>query len=145
MSVQFSGTKRRSPIQVVQQWWQAWTSNGPALSNPCCSAESEVERIAIDIGISAAELRGLASLGPKAADLLLRRMAALDLDRKEVAQVEPQTFRDLQRICTICESHRQCARDLLRDSSNPAWEGYCPNVATLRALNAMPWSSRSEW
>ena len=46
MSVQLSGTKRRSPIQVIQQWWQAWTSNGPALANPCCSAESEVERIA---------------------------------------------------------------------------------------------------
>ncbi|MGA2566623.1 MAG: hypothetical protein ABSF41_07325 [Pseudolabrys sp.] len=145
MSVQLSGNKRRSPMQVIQQWWQAWTSNGPALANPNCSAESEVERIANDIGMSASELRRLASLGPESADLLLRRMAALDLDRKEVAQVEPQTFRDLQRICTLCESHRQCARDLLRDASNPVWEDYCPNVATLRTLNAMPWASRREW
>jgi hypothetical protein len=145
MSVQLSGRKRRSLMQFIQQWWQAWTSNGPALANPNCSAESEVERIANDIGMSASELRRLASLGPESADLLLRRMAALDLDRKEVAQVEPQTFRDLQRICTLCESHRQCGRDLLRDASNPVWEGYCPNVATLRTLNAMPWASRREW
>ncbi len=145
MSALPSEQKRRSPIEVLQQWWQAWTSNGPALANPSCSAESEVERIANDIGLSAAELRRLASLGPESAELLLRRMAALDLDRKEVAQVEPQTFRDLQRICTMCKSHRQCARDLLRDARNPAWEDYCPNVATLKALSAMPWSSRREW
>jgi glycerol-3-phosphate dehydrogenase len=144
MSVQLSERKRRSPIEVVQQWWQAWTSNGPALANPCCSAESEVERIAIDIGMSAAELRRLISQGPEAADLLLRRMAALDLDHKEVAQVEPKTFRDLQRICTMCESHRQCARHLSRDAGNSAWENYCPNVATLKALNAMPWSWQRE-
>jgi len=144
MSVQFVGTKRRSPIQVVQQWWQAWTSNGPALANRCCSAESEVDRIAIDIGMSAAELRRLASLGPESADLLLRRMAALDLDRKEVAQAQPQIFRDLQRVCTLCENHRQCTRDLLRDSSSSTWEDYCPNVATLKALNAIQWSSQRD-
>jgi len=145
MAIQSSEAKRRSPVEVLQQWWQAWTSNGPALANPCCSAESEVERIATDIGLSAAELRELASLGPGSADLLLQRMTALDLDRKEVAKVKPESFRDLQRICSLCESHRQCGRDLAHDAGNPAWENYCPNVATLRALNSMPWSSRREW
>jgi len=145
MSVQSSERKRRSPVEVLQQWWQVWTSNGPALVNHSCSAESEVERIATDIGMSVAELRELAKLGPESAELLMRRMAALDLDRKEVAQTQPQTYRDLQRICTMCERHRQCAHDLLRDSSNPKWEGYCPNVATLKALNALPWASRREW
>ena len=143
MSALTNARKRRSPVEVISQWWQLWTSNGPALDHACC-AEGEVERIASDIGMPASEIRRLASLGPESAELLVRRMAALNLDRKEVAQVEPQAFRDLQRICTLCESHRQCARDLLRDSSNPAWEDYFPNVATLRALNAMPWSSRRE-
>lgn len=145
MSVQPNEQKRRSALEMVQHWWQQWTSNGPALANPSCSAENEVQRIATDIGMSVAELRELAKLGPKSAELLLRRMTALDLDRKEVAQVQPQTFRDLQRICTLCESHRQCARDLLRDARDPGWEGYCPNVATLKTLNVMPWSSRREW
>jgi len=145
MSAQFSERKRRSAVETVRQWWQAWTGNGPAFANPSCSAESEVERIATDIGMSAAELRELARLGPQSADLLMNRMAALDLDRKEVEHVQPGTFRDLQRICTMCESHRQCARDLAHDSGNPKWEDYCPNVATLKALNALPWSSRREW
>jgi hypothetical protein len=92
----------------------------------------------------ASEIRRLANLGPESAELLSRRMAALQLDRKEVAQTHPQTFRDLQRVCTLCESHRQCARDLSRDSGDPGWEDYCPNAATLRALNARPRASRRE-
>ena len=140
MSALPNARKRRSPVEVISQWWQVWTNNSPAQVELTCCAEGKVERIAKDIGMPASEIRRLASLGPESAELLLRRMTALDLDRKEVAQVEPQAFRDLQRICTLCESHRQCARDLLRDASNPAWEDYCPNVATLRVLNAMPWS-----
>ena len=145
MSVQLSEQKRRSAFETLRQWWQTWTSNGPALVNPSCSAASEVERIATDIGMSVAELRELAKLGPESSELLLRRMAAIDLDRKEVTQVQPETFRDLERICSLCESHRRCAHDLLRDASNPKWEHYCPNVDTLKALNALPWASRREW
>ena len=74
----------------------------------------------------ASEIRRLANLGPESAELLSRRMAALQLDRKEVAQMHPQTFRDLQRVCTLCESHRQCARDLSRDSGDPGMGGLLP-------------------
>jgi len=101
--------------------------------------------MAKDIGVSPSELRKLATLGPDSADLLLRRMAALDLDRKEVSQTEPRTFQDLQRVCTMCDHHRRCRRDLARDSADPAWQDYCPNAATLMALNALPWRARSEW
>lgn len=91
------------------------------------------------------DLRRLASLGPESADLLLRRMAALDLDRNEVSRVARGTFHDLQLACTMCESHGLCARELARDSANPAWKDYCPNAATLIALNALPWAARREW
>ena len=101
--------------------------------------------MAQDAGVSVAEFRKLSSLGPEGADLLLRRMEAIDLDPKEVSQTERRTLQDLQRVCAMCESHRRCARDLAHDSENPVWEDYCPNSATLKALNAMPWSSRREW
>ena len=143
MSALPNAQNRRSPVEVISQWWQLWTSNGPASDLACC-AEGEVERIAKDIGMPASEIRRLANLGPESAELLSRRMTALHLDRKAVAQTHPQTFRDLQRVCTLCESHRQCARDLARNSGDPGWEEYCPNVATLRALNASPLASRRE-
>src|SRR5215831_16526549 len=101
--------------------------------------------MAKDVGVPASELRRLASLGPDSADLLLRRMAALDLDRTEVSRTEPRTFQDLQRVCSMCRSHRRCKRDLADDAAGPAWQDYCLNAATLMALNALPWRARSEW
>ena len=132
-----------SAISSALKGWQ--DSRKTSLSDLKCCAEQEVERMARDLSISVPELRKLASLGPQSADLLLRRMAALDLDNKEVSEIAPQTLREMQRTCALCTNKRLCARDLVRDASIPAWETYCPNAATLKALNALPWSSRSEW
>ena len=123
-----------SPIKAILQWCREWTRSD---SLTCCG-EEEIERIARDFGMSASDLHRLASLGSGSADLLLRRMATLNLDEDEVSQ-RTRTFQDLQRVCSMCESHRRCARDLASDPANPAWKDYCPNAATLIALNAVPW------
>jgi|SRR5208282_66382 len=138
-----SGQKSWSPFDAILQWFRDWTRTG-SVSELKCFGDEEIERIAKDVGVSASELRTLATFGPEAADLLLRRMAALDLDRKEVARIEPQTFQDLQRVCLMCESRRRCARDFAGDSASEAWKDYCPNAATLIALNALPWAARHE-
>jgi hypothetical protein len=136
--------KSWSATKALSQWWREWTRRRSARELKCCG-EDEVERMAKDIGVSASELRRLAALGPDSADLLLRRMAALDLDRNEVSRTEPRTFQDLRRVCTMCKSHRRCKRDLAHDSADPAWQDYCPNAATLMALDALPWRARAEW
>ena len=136
---------QKSLIKAVSQWWREWARRASARFELKCCGEEEVERMARDIGLSSSELRRLASLGPDSADLLLRRMAALDLDRKEVSQTEPRTFQDLQRVCSMCNHHRRCRGDLARDADDPAWHDYCPNASTLMALNALPWRARSEW
>ena len=82
--------------------------------------------MAQDAGVSAAEFRKLSQLGPEGADLLLRRMEAIDLDPKEVGGTERRTLQDLQRVCAMCESHRRCARDLARDAENPVVGGLLP-------------------
>jgi hypothetical protein len=133
-----------SPREAAVRWWRKWTDDGATAKLQCC-LEQDVERIAQDIGVSKSELHRLVRQGPGSADLLLRRMAALDLDPKEVTVAEPATFRDLQRVCSMCESKRRCARDMAGDCTLAAWPEYCPNTATLQALNAMPWSSRQEW
>jgi hypothetical protein len=109
-----------------------------------CS-ENEVDRMARDVGLSVHELQRLVRRGPQAADLLLCRMAALNLDREEIAEADRATFLDLQRVCSSCDCKGFCERELARDPDDPAWEDYCPNVATLKMLNAMPWASRREW
>jgi len=133
-------SKRWSTIKSVLKRWHV------CIGYLKCCAEDDVERMARDLGVSVTELHRLASLGPQSDDPLLRRIAALDLDIKEVTELAPQTLRELQRTCTLCTNKRLCTRDFARNAgNNPAWENYCPNAATLMALNALPWSSRSEW
>jgi hypothetical protein len=134
----------RSPLRKMVDWCRA-RIKGESESDFGCCCEAEIERMARDIRMSPAELRAVAKGGPKGADLLLRRMAALDLDPKEVGRIEAAAFRDLQRVCTLCKSHRRCARDFARNAPITAWEGCCPNTDTLMALNGMPWRSRGEW
>jgi hypothetical protein len=135
--------KRRSPVQAALQWCRDWAS-GSESELKCC-AEDEIQRVARDTGMSVSELRMLSEKGPHAADLLLKRMDALQLDPREVARMEPATLQDLQRVCSMCNSQRRCTRDLAHDAADPAWQDYCPNAQTLKALNALPWSARSEW
>jgi hypothetical protein len=138
------GRQSQSPLKSMLAWCRA-RFRGSSESDFGCCAEAEIERIARDVRMSVSELRALARRGPQAADLLLRRMAALDLDPEEVGRLEPAAFRDLQRVCIMCKSHRRCARDFAHDAPLPAWESYCPNADTLTALGAMPWAARREW
>jgi hypothetical protein len=142
MSALLNRMKSWSPLSAIWQWIR---DNNNTLDDLQRCAEGEIERIAGDNGLSVSEFRTLATLGPNAADLLERRMAALDLDPVEVSQTAPHTFRDLQKLCSLCKNHGRCLRDLARDPANEAWKDYCPNAGTLLALDALPWSSRSEW
>ena len=144
MSDLHSRASARQMIDGMRQWWRNWRANSRLTELACCG-EYEVERMARDLGMSASELRKLADHGPEAAGLLARRMVALNLDSNEVAATAPGALKDLQRLCTLCGSHRKCARDLGRDPGDKAWEDYCPNVATLKLLDLLPWASRREW
>ena len=124
------GKQSQSQLQSILAWCRAWFKRSSESDFGCCD-QAEIERMARDIRMSASELRAVAKKGPKAADLLQRRMAALDLDPKEVAWLEPAAFRDMQRVCTMCKSHRRCAWDFARRAPVSTWERYCPNTATL--------------
>jgi hypothetical protein len=144
MSGRSEEQKSRSPLDAITQWYRERIKKSDDAELKCLG-DAVVERMANDMGISANELHELARMGPGAAELLRRRLAALDLDPGEVGRLEPSTLHDMQRVCTMCEHHRRCARDLAGDPANPAWKDYCPNATTLEALNAEPWPARREW
>jgi len=82
------------------------------------------------------ELQNLVS-HPDERELLAERMAALHLEPISLAQSEPATFRDLQRVCALCGVRDRCAVDLEEQGRDPAWQewrDYCPNATTLSAL-----------
>ena len=72
-------------------------------------------------------------------ELLARRMLALQLDKDEIARVEPITLRELQKLCASCESREQCEIGLADDFADVAWHAYCPNAAILNALDELSW------
>ena len=82
--------------------------------------------------MSAADLRRLERSG----DVLQlpRMMAALGLDPKAVSRAEPALFRDMQRVCTMCDSKKRCGRDLDRGTAAANYQAYCANTASLDAL-----------
>ena len=138
------GRQGRLSVQPLLAWCRGcFTAKSESDFEYCDKAE--VEHMARDLRMSASELRAVASKGAKAADLLLHRMSDLDMDPKEVARLEPAALRDLQRVCTLCNAHRRCARDFAHDAPQSTWEHYCPNAGTLAALNGLPWPSRREW
>jgi hypothetical protein len=72
-------------------------------------------------------------------DLLLRRMLASQLNKDEIARIEPTTLRSLQMLCARCGNREECELGLADDFCDVGWEGYCPNAATLKALGELPW------
>lgn len=143
MSAITNRKKFGSLLQAILRWFRTRPDRGAR--DLADLSDREVEHIATDIGVSTTDLYRLARSDSRGAELLARRMAALDLDCQEVARLMPETLHDLQRLCTFCSRRKSCARDLGRDPFDPKWKDYCPNVATVLALDAMPWAARNEW
>jgi hypothetical protein len=89
-----------------------------------------------------------ADIGP-----LLRRMAVLNIEPDEVDRADPLLFRELQGLCTLCQSRGPCASDLAHDAADAGfrdWREYCPNAATLSLLSRtgqarFSFSTRARW
>ena len=119
-------------------WFREWSRRRARLAELDGCGPAEVEHMARDLGMSQGELSVLAGKWPDSADLLSRR-----LDQVNLAGVEPQVLRDLERVCTLCGSKRKCEYDLTVHPANPAWTEYCPNAPTIGALMAECSAGRS--
>ena len=116
--------------------WRDWKRKRRAIAEIASFKSAERERLAHDIGVSEADFCILAGKWPDASTLLSQRLEQLKLDAADIGEAEPQVLRDLQRVCTLCVSKRKCKHDLAMRPSSPAWQDYCPNTLTLRALPA---------
>jgi hypothetical protein len=134
MSHSTQTSERPGPVGRLARWWRNMNIRCRKLAELDSCGPAEVGRIARDLGVSRAELSVLAGKWPD--DLLSRRLQQVNLERAELAHVEPQVLRDLERVCTLCGSKRKCNHDLANNPSDSAWIEYCPNATTLDALIA---------
>jgi hypothetical protein len=96
--------------------------------------QDDVIRIAKDLGVSVSDLRGLATKGPGAADVLQKMLLALSVDPKTLAEADPAVMRDLQRICILCGQKGRCHHELAKGTAAKHFREFCPNAYTLDAL-----------
>src|SRR5215472_10862697 len=92
MSALLHEKPNQSRFRKILDWCRARVK-GESESEFACCCDAEIERMAKDIRMSASELRAAARRAPNSADLLPRRMAALDLDPNEVSRMETAAFR----------------------------------------------------
>jgi paraquat-inducible protein B len=93
----------------------------------------EIEAVARELNISAAELVTLMSTSDESIASLNKRLANAGLSEAEIAKFHAEELRDLRRVCSQCTTKAKCARDL-RHNRLAAVSKYCPNELTLRAL-----------
>ena len=98
-----------------------------------CS-QDEVRQIAKDIGVSSAELRGIARKEPGAADLLQKMLVALGVAPETLIKRNPAVMRDLQRLCVSCSHKSRCQHELAIGEAAARFHEFCPNAFTLDAL-----------
>jgi hypothetical protein len=118
-------------LDLVADWYKRRQRHSSGLEG---LPESEVDKIAKDMGVSSADLRALDRLADQ--PLLLGRMLEqLHLDAETLSRTEPEIFRDLQRVCALCDVKKRCERDLDAGTGADHFEEYCPNSLTLKAVS----------
>ena len=96
---------------------------------------SDFDRIAGDLRVSPNDLDELVRRGPHAADELPKLLKALGINEAALARTQPLVLRDMERVCALCHSKKQCDRDLAAGTSAGHYEGYCLNAPTIELLN----------
>jgi hypothetical protein len=136
MSISVYAHERPNLLRRMAGWWRDVGRRSRTACDLSRCDPADVERLARDVGVSSGDLYTLAGKWPDRLDLLSQRTEELRLDVAEIAQIEPQVLRDLQRTCALCASKRRCRHDLVKRPYDPAWQDYCPNTMTLTALVA---------
>ncbi len=114
----------------LRDWWRA--------RNELAGIDqSELGRIAGELGMTAEDLEDLVARGPDAANLLYERMRALGISRADVERSAHGLMRDLERTCACCNEKGVCEKDLTKQPNDPGWKNYCPNAVSLEFLTRL--------
>ncbi len=117
------------PLASVRQFLRDWRARRAGSGELNIFTKDELALMGTDVDLSWTDLRSLSARGPHAADLIPRRISSLGL---EPDALDTSMLRDMQRLCTFCQSKGRCIRDL--DQHPPAWPSYCPNNFSLRTV-----------
>jgi uncharacterized protein YjiS (DUF1127 family) len=121
----------RNMLQRLVDAWKNWRQRRLAIAELYALDTFEKRRLAQDLGIPTADLEVLAGRDSHSADLLLRRLASLNIDPAKIDRV---VMRDMERCCSNCDSHALCEHELEDRPRAARWPDYCPNEPTIASL-----------
>jgi hypothetical protein len=104
--------------------------------------QSEFSAIARDLRVSPDDLEAAAKNGSGNAANSARLLDALGIDSIGMLRAEPAVMRDMERVCALCPATARCGRDLRAGTSRWVYREYCPNRATIDALEDFQFSCR---
>jgi transcriptional regulator with XRE-family HTH domain len=125
-----------SVFERLTRTFGEWLNHRRELNEMSQLSPAEFNRIASDLEISPADLNELVNKGPHAADELPKLLAALGIDAKNLARIEPVVLHDMERVCSLCGEKHACDRDLAAGTSAGHYQQYCPNASTIAALRS---------
>jgi transcriptional regulator with XRE-family HTH domain len=111
-----------------------WLKHRQELNEISQMDRGEFDHIAGELRVSPADLETLVRRGPHAADELPKLLKALGIDEAGLSRTEPLVLRDMERVCALCASKRQCDRDLAAGASAAHYQDYCLNADTIAGL-----------
>ena len=91
--------------------------------------------LARDVGLSPDQLTRLMARGSGGGEELPRLLQAVGLVPERTGRTHPDVMRDMSIVCSGCEATRRCRRDLDRGWAAVV-QRYCPNIETIKALQA---------
>lgn len=91
------------------------------------------DRVAHDLGVSSGELETLVRKSHDPVELP-QMLAALGIDEAALHRAEPAMLRDMERVCSLCESVDACRYALGQGIADHAYFQFCPNAETLKTL-----------
>lgn len=94
----------------------------------------ERDRLAHDLGVSANALDFLVREGHDPVELP-QMMAAIGIDEAALRRVHPALVRDMERVCSMCESTNLCRNELAMGTAGVSYPYFCPNSEELVELS----------
>jgi hypothetical protein len=118
-------------LHTIGEAWSRFRRRRAAAAELQALGNAELERMALDAGLTFSDVLELTKRSPDSAALLYRRLEQANVD---VRSLDAAVLRDMQRCCSGCESKAQCAHELEDKPKAASWPDYCPNQPTLDAL-----------
>lgn len=97
--------------------------------DPC-----QVQELARDVGVTTDDLYRLDRVGAHVRVLMPRRLSHEGVNPAVVQAEWPSVWKDLQRVCSVCESKDVCRHDLDTAPNAAGWQYYCSNEGTIKLL-----------